>query len=306
MAQGNTINLGFANVYLTPFSDANFTKNLAKQFIITPSRIDAADEVIVNVKKEIETLITGSGGKVIFTVPNEESGIATIPVLAPLAEPLLDLVFPDAVKVIDGSKTKTELFDRPGLLLSEWQNMVHVEFRPLDAKGIELPPNNWSYFPLAIIKPDFTDSKSASPGKVELQIISIGGEKTGCPGEIIGSVDLSANVDLSAGATDKLVDLSIDGVLFANINMGQNAVTTANEILDFINEAVGFIVATLELTTNFLKIVGIQQANTVILDDPTAGVTGFVAIFGGAAPATNTGTATTQVPVYGLGDETAV
>lgn len=300
----NEIELGFANLHLTPFSDDLFTKDLVRQYLLEPDRIDSADEVTVALEKAIETLVTGSGSKVIYTVPNPESGIATVPTLLPLDDQLFKLVFPDSIKTIDGAKEKTEVFDKPGILLSKWQTMVHAQFRPLDDEGNELGANTWVTFPLAIIKPAFTESKSTTPGKSELQIISIGGKICGSVGRVTGTIDLSSPIDLSTGATDKLLDITIDGGLYANINLGQNAATTGTEIIDAINTAVGFIVATID-SNNFLQVDGVKSGLTVIVDDPTSGSSAMTAVVGLAAPASNTGTPDYRVPVYVRGDETA-
>ena len=299
----NEIELGFANLYLTPFLNEQLVKNLVQQYLLEPDRIDSADEVTVALEKQIETLVTGSGSKVIYTVPNPESGIATVPVLLPLDSQLFKLVFPDSVKTIDGAKERTDVYDKPGILLSKWQTMVHAQFRPLDDEGNELGANTWVTFPLAIIKPAFTESKSATPGKSELQIISVGGKICGTVGRVTGAIDLSVPVDLSGA--DKLLDITIDGSLFANVNLGNSAAATGTEITDAINTAIGFVVASID-TNNFLQVDGIKSGQTVIVDDPTAGTSAMTAVVGIAAPAANTGTPDYRVPVYSRGDETAV
>jgi len=300
------LQIGFPEILIEKFSDSAFTIDPVNKLTITPNDFDSADESTGTVAKDITTLVRGSGGKEVFENPNESSGVFNMTLLNPVADKMQEFLFPDSIKTIDGAKIKRELFDSPGQSLSEFDKMVKLTIKPLGPDKLPLPANNWLVLPRAVMVPTLTDSFSSTPGKTEVQIISLGGRDAGTVGIVTGSVDLLPSVDLSIGAP-QLVDVTIDGTLYPNIDVtgAAPASTTGTEIIDAINTAVGTIVATLD-TSDFLVISGITAGQTVIIDDPTAGTTAFVNIFGGVAPATNTGTAPFNIPVQVRGDETAV
>lgn len=300
------LQLGFPRIEVIPFSDENFTPNPGQLVAITPNDFDTADEVTFTTSKNTTTLIRGSGGKEVYTNPNEESGIAAGTLLNPINDRLQQFLFPDAIKTIDGTKIKLEIFDRPGLILSKWNLMYKVIVKPLDEQGNVVAENLWLTFPRAVLVPTQTDSFSATPGKTELQIISLGGRDEGSVAQAIGDVDLSSPVDLSAGATDKLLDITLEGTLYANINLGQAAATTGTQIVDAINTAVGTIVASIN-ASNFLQIDGFQAGGNVIVDDPSSGTSAFTLVYksGGGQPDSVNGSAPFDVPVVIRGDETA-
>lgn len=93
-------------------------------------------------------------------------------------------------------------------------------------------------------------------------------------------IAISSTVDLSTDSTDKKINLKIDGTLYQNINLGQSASTTKQNIVDAINTAVGSTVAS--ISTNFIKIEGKYASNSVgsiSITAPTVGVSAIPLVF---------------------------
>lgn len=299
------LQIGYANIYVIPFLDATFALDTSKQVIITPDNIDSADEITIIRNKSIETLVRGSGGKDVYETPNTESGLIELPVLNPLPARLEEFMFPDAIVTQDGLKRKIEFFDNPGLLLSEWDKMKKVIVKPLLASKTEAGANFWLTSPRMVLNPNVEDKFSSVPGKTTVNMIALGGRDLGSVALAVGTIDISGPVDLSSGATDKLMDITIDGTLYANINFGQSATTTTAQILDVINDVVGWIVAKID-ASNFLTVEGFQPGGSVIMDDPTAGTTAYTLIYKAAGqPDTINGNIAFNVPTFIRGDETA-
>ena len=187
--------------------------------------------------------------------------------------------------------------------------MCKITVKPLGPNKLPVNANLWLVLPRCIMAPALTDSFSATPGKTEIQIVSLGGRDPGTVGQLVGVIDLTPSVDLSVGAPNK-IDVLIDGTLYPNINVtgAIPAATTAQEILDAINTAVGVIVATLN-ASDFLVLSGLTPGQTVTIDDPSdASTSAVLKIFDAAAtpPESDTGNAPFDVPVQIRGDETAV
>lgn len=109
------------------------------------------------------------------------------------------------------------------------------------------------------------------------------------------TIDVSVPIDLSAGAVDKFINITIDGTLYANINLGQSATTSSASIISAINTAVGATVAS--VSGNFIKIDGlIASANlgSVIIANPTTGTSALNLVFDAVAVSPITGTAATS------------
>jgi hypothetical protein len=170
--------LGFGIVEITPFSDADFTLNTAGKVTIGLSQQDAEDEAMLEISKETDTLVRANGVKDVYTKPNKKSGVLTINVVNPLPDDLIALILPDSQKIVDNvtpTKTRTEIFDQIGLLLSDWQNAVQVVHKPVDADENPLSPQFWTTLRRAVIVPQIKGSASAKPGKTKLEFIGIGG-----------------------------------------------------------------------------------------------------------------------------------
>ena len=93
-------------------------------------------------------------------------------------------------------------------------------------------------------------------------------------------VSIPSTIDLSSGSVDKRINLKIDGTLYQNINLGQSASTTKQNIVDAINTAVGSTVAS--ISTNFIKIDGKYASNTVgsiSITAPTSGISALPIVF---------------------------
>jgi len=300
-----SLEIGYANIYVIPFLNALFALDTSKQVKITPDNLDSADEVVVTRNTAIETLVRGSGGKDVYEVPNAESGLVELPMLKPFPARLEEFMFPGALVTQDGAKRKIEFFDNPGLILSEWDKMFKIIIKPLLQDKTESEANFWLTIPRSVLNPTLEDKFSSAPSKSTLNMIALGGVDPGTVANPVGTIDISGTIDLSSGATDKLMNITIDGTLYANINFGQSASTTKDQILDAINEAVGYTVANIS-AGDFLTIEGFQKGGTVIMDDPSAGTTAYTLIYKASGqPETTTGIAAFNVPTFIRGDESA-
>lgn len=101
----------------------------------------------------------------------------------------------------------------------------------------------------------------------------------GVPASLITTIDLTPNVDLSVGSTDKFINIEVDGVLYPNINLGQDASTSRHDIITAINTAVGKIIAIVE--GNHIKIHGLigSQTSSIKVLPPTTGDSAMNLVF---------------------------
>lgn len=96
----------------------------------------------------------------------------------------------------------------------------------------------------------------------------------GTPAQFLSSIDLTAGVDLSAGATNKGIRLTIDQTQYDNINLGMSNATSRSQIITAINTAVGYTAATAFDTVyeDFILITGQYGSSTlgqIKIDAPT-------------------------------------
>ena len=301
------LKIGFAEIHFEPFLNENFDLDPAKKIILTPYEFDTADEVTSTVSKDTTTLVRGDGSKDVYENPNPESGVMTLTVLNPVKDKLQDILFPDSIVTINGTKEKREIFDSPGAIHSTWQRECKVTIKPLDESKNPVTPNDWLIFPRAIVKPSIKDSFAQNPSKTELSIISLGGRNPGSEAVAVGNISLAAPIDLSTPAGGKGINITIDGTLYQDVSLGQSATATGAEIINAINNAIGTIVATIDVN-NFLNISGFAPGGSVMIDDPSVGLSAFGLVFGVApitAPALFTGVPASYIPVQIRGDETA-
>lgn len=303
------LQIGFAQIEVRKFLDSSFAVDNSTLAILTPGDYDSADEIQSSISKDTTVLVTGAGSKIIYENPNPESGQIVLSFLNddenPNLKRLEGYVFPDSKLTITGPKELRDYFDSPGLLLSEWQNMVEVIIKPLGADKLPVSANKWLTMERAVIQPNRNDSFSANPSKTELTITSVGGRDPGELALAVGAIDLSAPLDISAGATDKLVNLTIDGTLYSNINFGQSATTASSVITDAINNAVGQIIATVD-GSGFLNITSFLLGGTVIVDDPSSGTSAFALVYNTGSPGdVVTGEQPRDIPIFRRGDVTA-
>lgn len=83
---------------------------------------------------------------------------------------------------------------------------------------------------------------------------------SGTVASYLSSVSVSSPIDLSANNTDKGINLTIDGVLYRNINFGKSSSASGSAIVSAINTAVGSTVASLE--SNFIRIKGLVASSS--------------------------------------------
>lgn len=169
--------LGFGILELTPFSDDAFTLDTPNKVTITLEDQDAEDEATCEFAKEVETLIRANNAKEVYTKPNKKAGMMTLNIINPIRDEVIALALPDSQKIIDGvtpTKTKIEIYDTPGLVLSEWQNSFKAVFKPVGADQVALGAQYWTTFPRAVIIASFKGSASAKPAKSKLEVLSCG------------------------------------------------------------------------------------------------------------------------------------
>lgn len=77
--------------------------------------------------------------------------------------------------------------------------------------------------------------------------------------ESVNSINVVDGINLQIGLVDKLINLSIDGVLYQNINFGQATGTQITDIVNIINTKVGYDCASI-YNTNYIQLVG-KSAN---------------------------------------------
>lgn len=145
---------------------------------------------------------------------------------------------------------------------------------------------------------DYVDATDGDPNTLVGSAISSGSlNKTtgtyniifaGTPGTVANyttTVDLSSGVNLSIGGTDKKVNLTIDGVIYENVNFGSATGTSRTDIITIINTTVGYIAA-ITSGSNFITIsgqLGSASLGQVRIDPPTSGSSALNLIFDAAA-----------------------
>jgi len=102
----------------------------------------------------------------------------------------------------------------------------------------------------------------------------------GTPAFYVSQVSISSTIDLSSSSIDKKINLKIDGTLYQNINLGQSASTTKQNIVDAINNAVGSTVAS--ISGNYIRIDG-KIASSILgsisITAPTVGTSAVGIVF---------------------------
>lgn len=118
---------------------------------------------------------------------------------------------------------------------------------------------------------------------------------------ITTDVDGSSNYDLSLGATDKFIKITIDDE-FETVNLGQSAATTRANIISAINAAFGFTAAATS-GTDFIAITGRKgsTAGVVKIEAPDTGDSALTTVFdSGGESIIDYGTnPTLSIPKYG-------
>lgn len=302
------VNIGYGNIYLIPFKNAAFELDTDNQVVIRPaSDIDSETDSVLTYGKNTKTLITAGGAKIIYTLPNEESGMLKFSVLNPLTDALTLRLFPDASKVVDGTdatKTKIVIKDIPGLNLTTWDKMCKLVFKPITASG-ESGANEWVTLPRVVLIPQTEETRGKEHSSTEITAMSVGGYDLGFEPEYTGSVDISANVDLSDGTVDPYgFDLSIDGVDYT-VDLGGGAATTPAAIVSAINTEVGSTVAS--IVSGKLKIKATTKGGVLTIAAPTGSFDNAIAkiLTATTPPITVAGLAEGEIATVIRGDETA-
>jgi hypothetical protein len=95
----------------------------------------------------------------------------------------------------------------------------------------------------------------------------------GTPGTVASYttlIDFSSPIDLSSGSKNKAINITIDGTLFENIDLGNSTTTARTDVITAINAALGYTSAS--ISGNFIQIVGLLGSATlgeVTISDPT-------------------------------------
>lgn len=302
------VNVGYGNIYLIPFKNAAFELDTDNQTVIRPvADIDSETDNVLTYGKNTKTLITAGGAKIIYTLPNEESGMFKFNVLNPVSDSLLLKMFPDAAKVVDATdstKRKITIKDIPGLNFTTWDKMFKLIFKPITATG-EAPANDWVTLPRVVLVPKTEETRGKEHSSTEVTAMSVAGYDLGFEPEYTGTVDLSSNVDLSDGAEAAYAfDLSIDGDDYT-VDLGASATTTAAAIASAINTEVGATVAT--IVNGKLKLKATAKGGTLTIAAPTGSYdNGIAKVLSAATPPISVaGLVEGEIPVIILGDETA-
>lgn len=169
--------LGFGILELIPFLDDTFALDTANKVTIELEDQDAEDEATCEFAKETEVLIRANNRKEVFTKPNKKAGMMTLNIVSPIRDEIIAIAMPDSELIVDGvdpEKTKLEIYDTPGMVLSEWQNSFKAIFKPVGANQLPLEAKFWTTFPRAVLIANFKGSASAKPSKSKLDILSCG------------------------------------------------------------------------------------------------------------------------------------
>lgn len=125
---------------------------------------------------------------------------------------------------------------------------------------------------------------------------------SGTPGvyaTVTTDVDFSSTIDLSLGAVDKYIKMTVDDSI-ATVNLGQSATTSRASVITAINTAIGFTCAS--ISGNYIAITGRRGNGTsqVVIEAPTSGTSALTSVFSSAGTTlTNTSTAPSGViPKY--------
>lgn len=169
--------LGFGILELIPFSDDAYTLDTANKVTISLADQDAEDEATCEFAKEVDTLIRANNAKEVYTKPNKKAGMMTLNIVNPIRDEIIAIAMPDSQLIEDGvtpTKTKLEIYDTPGMVLSEWQNSFKAIYKPVGADQEPLGAQYWTTFPRAVLIASFKGSASAKPAKSKLDILSVG------------------------------------------------------------------------------------------------------------------------------------
>lgn len=302
------VNVGYGNIYLIPFKNSAFELDVKNQTVIRPvTDIDSETNNVLTYGKNTKTLITAGGAKIIYTLPNEESGMFKFNVLNPVSDSLLLKMFPDASKITDatdGGKRKITIKDVPGLSLTTWDKMFKLIFKPLTAKG-ESGPNEWVTLPRVALVPKTEEIRGKEHSSTEITAMSVAGYDIGFKPEFTGKIDLTNGASLSGGTGKYGIKISIDGKVYDKIDLGSSATTTATAIVGAINSAVGSTVAT--IVAGKLKIEATKKGGTLKIEPPTGtlenGITKILKT--DPSPISVIGLPEGDIPVIIMGDETA-
>ncbi len=179
------------------------------------------------------------------------------------------LASPDA-RLING---KIEHFNQPGVDYTDFKAQCRAEFTPVSVDEIS-DQTKLILIERAIIVIE-EGLKLGQPNSIVVMVKGIGGAKKTL---LAGTVDISAGIDLSAGAVDKLIKMEINGVE-KTVNFGQSAATSSVAILAFINAAFTPDTPASEVAT-FLQLDSATFGAPIIVDDPDTGVSGLTELFG--------------------------
>lgn len=302
------VNIGYGNIYLIPFKNAAFELDTDNQVVIRPaSDIDSETDNVLTYGKNTKTLITAGGAKIIYTLPNEESGMLKFSVLNPLTDALTLRLFPDASQIIDSTdstKKKIIIKDIPGLNLTTFDKMVKLIFKPITASG-EAGANEWITLPRVVLIPRTEETRGKEHSSTEITAMSVGGYDIGFEPEYTGSVDLSSAVDLSDGSDPAYAfDLSIDGEDYT-VELGTSATTNSASIVSAINTEVGATVAS--IVSGKLKIKATEKGGSLTIAAPTGSFDNAIAkiLTATTPPITVVGLAEGEIATVIRGDETA-
>ena len=267
-------------IKLTKFSDSNYTLSTNTNDIVTVTKndIDSDQDVIAfNIANEMATKNTASGTKIKYRAVGgdvmckfmflEDTSDAQN---KQIRNYLYSLDSPDS-KI--NSDSRREFFNKPGQDFSDWRNQCRLEFYPLSGVGV-YDTTNVIIIPVGCVSVVESD-KMFNTNPLDVTIMGVGGKRLVT---IDSTANLSTNVDLSTGGTDKIVTITIDGVT-QDVNFGQAAATTRAQIKTAIETA--FSTANVaDQGTNFLRLSSTIAGTDIVISNPTTGTSGLSLIFG--------------------------
>lgn len=265
----------YGTITLTKFANADFDLSVlpADQVVIRKVNLDSdIDNIVFQTANITASKNTAAGTSLRYTTPGGESKSLINFYEDPSRDVynfLYSLASPTSVLNADG---KIEHYAEPGIDFTDFRNICNYKFVPIDVD--ENPDESKSVvIPRTVIIMEEA-AKMGQPNTMPVTFMGEGGERLAI---MLGSVDISGTIDLSSGATDKIVQITMNGLVF-DVNFLQDAATTGAAIIAAIDAAFSATVATIQGT--FLQLKSTVFAAPIIVEDPLVGASGLSAIFG--------------------------
>ena len=265
----------YGTITLTKFANADFDLSVlpADQVVIRKVNLDSdIDNIVFQTANITASKNTAAGTELRYTTPGGESK-SLINFYEDPSRKVYDFLYslasPTSVLNAEG---KIEHYAEPGIDFTDFRNICNYKFVPVDVD--ENPDESKSVvIPRTVIIMEEA-AKMGQPNTMPVTFMGQGGERLAL---MIGTADLSSNVDLSSGATDKLVKITMNGLSF-DVNFLQDVATTLVSIISAIDTAFSASVASDQ--GGFLQLKSTLFAAPIIVEDPDVGASGLSLIFG--------------------------